>query len=139
MLRKDMTAITGRLQNNTILDFSRGKFSKNKIKKLLQNCEIKCFSPGSKLNEVIHHVNIVKVGMYNIRIILPYDSSNHSKLKDYDFIISIRDNKYIDLEHDIRFKNEYWIHKNCLGTLKSKHLIDAIAYCCRLNQLNYFL
>lgn len=142
-----MTAIKATIENRTILDFSSGKCSKNKIKQALRKCEFTHCKRGAEPNEVIVYHNLIKVGMYNILLCLPLDSSsNCNKLKRFgDFEVSIWDNNMdvgthaICLKKDSRFSNQYWILKNSFGQLRITHLIDIIAHCYRLNKLRAFL
>jgi hypothetical protein len=136
-----MTAIKAKYEGRLVLDFSKGKYSKNKIKQSLRKCEIISSKPGIKPNEVTIFDNTIKIGMYTIHITLPYDSpatwNNFKQFKD--FVIFIEDNKRIDLSEDGRFKYQYWIKNNIFGWLKIKHLVDIIAHCIRLNNLKAFL
>src|SRR5271154_3803299 len=143
-----MTAIKAKVESRTILDFSNGKCSKNKIKRALRQCEFTHCKKDAQSNEVIVFRNFIKVGMYTILINLPLDSSsNCSKLKQYgDFEIVIWDNELtffkisaIPLKEDPRFSSQYWVSHNTFGQLRITHLIDIIAHCYRLNKLRAFL
>lgn len=139
-----MTAIKAKSEDKIILNFSDDKCSKNHIKQSLRRCEIINIEETGR-DELIIYNNDIKVGMYTIRIDLPFDSHpSWNKLKDYaDFQISIYDSidkkNSIDLNKDTRFKNQYWVSQNFFGKLRIKHLIDIIAYCHRLNKLKAFL
>jgi hypothetical protein len=139
-----MTAIRAHQERRTILDFSNGKYSKNRIKQALRTCNIESIKQGSGRDEYTFFTNEIKVGMYTIRLHLPFDSSkNWHKLRDYgDFEISIHESPSapgVNLSRDSRFKSQYWSPKNYFGGLRIKHLIDIIAYCHRLDKLKAFL
>lgn len=139
-----MTAIRAKTKVRTILDFSTGKCTKNRIKQALRTCEI--IHSEETPREHFVYLNQIRVGMYTIIIVLPFDSSNRCKrLREYgDFQVYIYDTEdqkksAIPLAKDGRFKNQYWVSKNVFGKLRIKHLIDIIAYCHRLNKLRAFL
>ena len=136
-----MTVMKTKSELRTILDFSTGKCSKNYIRNSLRNCSITNLCENE--NERTLYFNEIKIGMYSIMLLLPFDSSTKwNKLRDYgDFEVKIYDSKTsaIDLKKDGRFNNQYWVHKNCFGQLRIKHLVDIITYCYRLNNLNAFL
>lgn len=139
-----MTAIRAHQERRTILDFSDGKYSKNRIKQSLRTCNITSIKECEEQDEFIFFTNEIKVGMYIIRLHLPFDSSkNWCKLSEYgDFEISIHESSSapgLNLSRDSRFKSQYWSHKNYFGGLRIKHLIDIIAHCKRLDKLKAFL
>ncbi len=140
-----MTAIRSKFESRTILDFSNGKYSKNKIKQALSQCEVVNILEGEDRDEWLIYDNQIKIGMYTITLHLPFDCpSTCSKLKDYgDFEISIYDTsskeRSINLQKDSRFRDRYWVSQNFFGKLRIKHLIDAITYCKRLDKLKAFL
>jgi hypothetical protein len=139
-----MTAIRSHQEPRTILDFSYGKYSKNKIKLALEQCSLASLVEN-KQYEITLYRNIIKVGMYSIKIELPLDLEGLHTLKEFrDFEISIFDSldpkaKRIDLKKDSRFRNQDWALHNSFGNLRIKHLIDAIVYCKRLDRLKAFL
>lgn len=140
-----MTAIKATSQCRTILDFSSGKCSKNRIRQSLRTCDIISLEEKEKHRIIFYH-NQIKVGMYYITLVLPFDSSEKwKKLRDYgDFEIVITDSDSpkisgLNLKRDPRFKDQYWAYKNTFGQLRIKHLIDIIAHCHRLNGLRAFL
>lgn len=135
-----MTAIKAKQEPRLIFDFSSGKYSKNKIKQTLRNCEVVRGSI-SKDGVTTIYLNIIKIGMYTLYIHLPYDCPlTWNKLKQFrDFDVGIADPWTIDLRKDIRFKDQYWVSMNSFGNLRIKHLIDIIDHCCRLNKLKAFL
>src|ERR1700728_4470127 len=139
-----MTAIKATVERKTVLDFSKGKCSKNKIKQALRKCEF-IHSKKGEGNEVTIFNNFIRVGMYSIYIYLPLDSSsNCNRLKQFgDFQVYIWDDedpkaRRLDLKKDSRFNNQYWVSKNTFGQLRITHLIDIIAHCYRLNKLRAF-
>lgn len=137
-----MTLIKAKLEERTIFDFSNGKYSKNKIKNYLDKTEIIHSQINDNMKDIIVYLNEIKIGIYTIKLQLPFDSSSDWKrLKDYkDFSISISEgDDKINLDKDLKFKNQYWVSKNLFGHLKIKHLIDIISYCNRLNNLRSFL
>jgi hypothetical protein len=139
-----MTAIRAHQERRLLLDFSQGKQSKNKIKQALRQCNVVSVKQVDEENEYIVFTNEIKVGMYTIRLHLPFDSSkNWNKLRDYgDFEISIHDRPNapgINLATDSRFRHQYWAPYNFFGKLRIKHLIDIIAHCKRLDNLKAFL
>ena len=135
-----MTAIKAKQEARLIFDFSSGKYSKNKIKQILRNCEVVRGST-SKEGVVTMYINVIKIGMYTLYLHLPYDCPfNWTKLKQFkDFDVGIADPWSIDLHEDNRFKDQYWVSMNSFGNLRTKHLVDIIAHCCRLNKLSAFL
>ena len=138
-----MTAIRSHEEPRTVLDFSNGKSSKNKIKRELDHCYIA--SLEDKENEVTLYRNTIKVGMYTIEVVLPFDLEGPRKLKEFkDFEIAIYDSpdpkaKRLDLKRDVRFKTQEWVCHNSFGNLKVKHLVEAVAHCKRLDRLKAFL
>lgn len=139
-----MTAIRAQEEQRTILDFSQGKCSKNKIKQSLDSCYLTSLEELEE-NEVKLYLNTIKVGMYSIEIRLPFDLSGPRRLKEFhDFEIAIYDSpdpkaKRIDLKRDPRFKSQEWVHNNFFGKLRVKHVVDIIAHCQRLDRLKAFL
>jgi hypothetical protein len=138
-----MTAIRAKEENRTILDFSDIKCTRNGISKAINRCSISNIIEGETLQEFTYFVNEIKVGMYRIRLQLPFDCPEHcSKLKEYgDFEVSISDayRGNIDLKEDSRFRNQDWVAYNFFGKLRIKHLVDIIIYCKRLDGLKCFL
>lgn len=138
-----MTLIRSKRENITILDFSSGKVSKNKIKQSLRNIKIvDVYNQDTKVLTITD--NYIKVGMYNIKLMLPTDynpnkSSKH--LRDFGcFQVGIfESNQQINLQKDKRFSSQYWIKPNRNNTLRLPNLTDIIYYCYRLNKLKLFL
>ncbi len=139
-----MTAIRSHEEPRTVLDFSNGKCSKNKIRQSLKDCHLTSLEENDDY-EVTLYQNEIKVGMYSIVIQLPFDLEGPRKLKDFkDFEISIYDGadhktSRINLKKDPRFRNQYWVNLNFFGKLRVKHLIDVVAHCRRLDRLKAFL
>jgi|SRR5208283_492795 len=139
-----MTAIKAKVEDRTILDFSVGKFSKNKIKQAINKCEIVCAKTADDdHNEWTLFDNHIKIGMYDVLLIVPWDSpQTWNRLKQYnDFEVEISEEKgsRIDLRNDRRFKGQDWVKSNSFGNLKPKHLADIVAHCIRLNRLKAFI
>lgn len=141
-----MTAIRARQESRYILDFSNGKYSKNKIKKALGMTKVINYYEGKNENDLIFRENKIMIGMYTVLLELSFDSSpNWEKLKEYgDFEVSVYETtgtevKRIDLKKDSRFKNQYWVSNNFFGKLRITHLVDIIAHCQRLDKLKAFL
>jgi hypothetical protein len=139
-----MTAIKAKSELRTILDFSTEKCSKNRIKQALRNCSIVSLDESG--TECTLYLNEIKIGMYTVVLLLPFDSSTRwNRLKDYgDFEIKIYESadpkaNSINLKKDQRFSNQYWVSKNFFGQLRIKHLVDIIAHCYRLHRLRAFL
>lgn len=139
-----MTAIRSHEEPRTVLDFSNGKCSKNKIRQSLKDCHLTSLEENEDY-EVTLYQNEIKVGMYSIVIQLPFDLEGPRKLKDFkDFEISIYDGadhktSRINLKKDPRFRGQYWVSLNFFGKLRVKHLIDIVAHCRRLDRLKAFL
>ena len=143
-VREDMTAIRAKYELRTILDFSEGKCSRNRVMQSLRNCSVVGLEESK--GKPVLYLNEIKVGMYTISLLLPFDSSSTwSKLKDYgDFEVRVSDTSdrkttSINLKKDSRFSNQYWVSKNFFGKLRIKHLVDIILYCRRLDKLKAFL
>lgn len=143
-VKEVMTAIRSHEEPRTVLDFSHGKSSKNKIKQALDHCYLASLEENKK-NEVVLYLNTIKVGMYTIEIQLPYDLEGPRKLKEFkDFEIAIYDSpdpkaKRLDLKKDSRFKNQEWVSHNSFGNFKIRHLVEVINHCKRLDRLKAFL
>lgn len=139
-----MTAIRALEEQRTILDFSYGKCSRNKIRQSLNSCYLTSLDEHENDGVTLYN-NTIKVGMYNIEIKLPFDLVGPRKLKEFrDFEIAIYDShepnaKPIDLKRDQRFRNQDWVGLNFFGKLRVKHMVEIIAHCQRLNRLKAFL
>lgn len=128
--------------NKTILNFSAGKISKNKLRKALSTAK---FIPSIYNDSGIHisYVdNEIIIGMYKIRILFNWNKEGLF-LRNYGgFQIRIYqgdDNQEIDLNQDLRFKSEIWNYSNNRFKLKIKHLTEIIIHCQKLNNLKAFL
>lgn len=143
-----MTVIKGSQEFRTILDFSRNKISKNKIKQALRHVEVL---------EIIHHKdtksytiieNDITVGMYQIRLAFySLSTEQRSRLKEYGgFRVSIYEHvrggkglQNINIPNDKRFQGLHWVPLNKDYKLRSNDLIDIIMHARRLNDLKMFL
>mgnify|MGYP001549103637 CR=1 FL=1 len=139
-----MSAIKAKQENKIILDLSNHNVSKNQLKNMLRTLEVRNQYEDQKSTVFIN--NLIKVGMYTIKLWLPLDASpNWTKLKQYnDLQISIYEendlkNTWIVLHDDSRFNTQYWVYYNYFGKLRIKHLLDILLYCQRLNNLRAFL
>jgi hypothetical protein len=134
-----MTAIRISGEARTILDFSQGKCSKNKIRQALKTCRLSSLEDGTK--GPVLYTNLIKVGLYTVDIQLPLDMEGPHRLKEFkDFEVHIyRGKDCINLKTDPCFKNQCWVDKNAFGQLRVKHLIDVVSHCKRLDKLKAFL
>jgi hypothetical protein len=135
-----MSLVKGKRQENTILDFSEPKTSKNKIKESLRSLNIvyaRCYK-----NNLTIFDNHIKVGNYSIKLVLNdrYDCQP-KKLREFGrFQIRLfEQDKEINISKDYRFKKQQWIKDNINHQLKIKDLVDTIIYCGKLNKLKLFL
>ena len=138
-----MTLVKTTLESRTILDFSKGKISKNMIKSALRSAEVLEYKKSDDSFTWID--NHIKVGMYQITLEF-YERCTidpRKKLREYgsfDIIISEKyKNNYVivvNKKRDSRFKNQYWAKG---GSLRMKNLVDVIMYLRRLNNLKAFL
>ena len=135
-----MSLVKAKRKENTILDFTDSKITKNKIRESLRLLRIKnvyC----NKSNLTIYD-NFVKVGTYNIKLVLQENYDNKpKKLKDFGrFQIRLFDQgKEVILDKDYRFKKQLWIKSNINHGLTISNLIDTIIYCNKLHKLKIFL
>jgi hypothetical protein len=135
-----MSLVKGKRQTNTILDFSGNETSRNKIRESLRL--IKISNVSSQKNNLTIFDNVVKVGTYNIKLVLQEDYDNSpKKLKEFGrFQVRLFEfDKEINLKRDYRFKKQKWVKSNLDSGLKIKELIDTIFYCNRLHKLKLFL
>ncbi len=139
-----MSVLKGRLEYRVILDFSRGKISKNLVKRSLRQTQfLDAIHNGDDITLI---ENCIKVGMYQIDV-LPYTLSIQARcqLKDYGgFAVHIREPKQGKMEviaiyRDPRFKRRYWVEKDRNYRLRTNDLVNIITYCRRLNDLKAFL
>jgi hypothetical protein len=135
-----MSLVKAKRKENMILDFSDSKISKNKIRKSLRLLRIK--NVYCNKNNLTIYDNFVKVGTYNIKLVLHENYDNKPKrLRDFGrFQIRLFDqNKEIILNKDYRFKKQTWIKSNTHHSLTIRNLIDTIIYCNKLYKLKIFL
>ena len=137
-----MSLFKGGYEARSILDFSKGKISKNFIGQLLRKTEI------IEYDQSIFIDNYISVGMYKIHLFFVEPPSHEpSPLKKCgEFSVAIFEvnhknnvSQHISLSKDIRFKNQYWVSLSYKSQLKIKNLIDIIMYVKRLNNLKLFL
>lgn len=147
-----MTVVrTNRHMFQTVLDFSGERCSKNKIRQSLKTLEVMSFNYDEKTNTNLMVENYIRVGIFDIQLILPVETGTR-KLKDFSgMAISIKErDKNFDpssFESYVRqresykrlFGKQYWNQHNSMSGFKIKHLVDAIQYCQRLNNLKAFL
>lgn len=137
-----MTAIRAHEEPRTILDFSQGKCSKNKIRQALRTCRLASISSSDgDYPDVVLYRNEIKVGTYSVVVLLPFDVEGSHRLKEFkDFEVHVyRGKDRINLKADPIFNSQYWVSKNAFGQLRVKHLIDIISHCKRLDKLKAFL
>lgn len=143
-----MSLVKGTQETRTILDFSDGKISKNKVKTALRDAEVLEIIPEEELSRVKFIDNLIRVGMYEIMLDLyPADHmQGRNKLKQYGrFSISMYERggndelHWIQLHSDKRFKDQYWTKLNESDNLRMKNLVDIIMIVKRLNNLKMFL
>lgn len=142
-----MGLIKGTQEFRTILDFSKGKVSKNMIKTSLRNAEVLELVKKKDTNDFIFIDNDILVGMYRIRLSFYSKdlSRSRTKLREYgQFHIAIYESgkdgsiHNINLKRDRRFKDQYWA-KFPGYDFRMKNLVDVIYYLKRLNNLKMFL
>lgn len=129
-----MTASKVRHESKVILDLSKERLSKNKVYKLLRETEILTLSQDRS----VYINNSVKVGVYNIRLIL--NGYQGTRLKNYGkFGIRLYQGiKEVNLRKDCNFKDNDWAKKNSDFSLNTSDLVSAILYCKRLDRLHIF-
>lgn len=144
-----MSLIKGKQEFRTILDFSKGRMSKNKVREALRHTEVlECVYREEDSTHTFVE-NLINVGMYQVRLIFSsVDAVNvRSRLKEYGkFRIAIYERSRhgnvvhnISLAKDKRFTNQYWVDLNKDYNLRINNLVDIIMYLHRLNSLKMFL
>jgi hypothetical protein len=147
-----MTVVrTTRHMFRTVLDFSGERCSKNKIEQSLRTLEVMSFNYDEKTNTNLTVENYIRVGIFDIQLILSVETGT-KKLRAFDgMCISIRErNKNYGLTNYESFLQEranykrlfgkqYWNQYNSMSEFKIAYLVDAIDYCQRLNNLKAFL
>ena len=137
-----MTVSKVKHESKVVLDLSKEKLNKSRLKKLLNSLEISCVSTYG--NQTLYFDNEVRIGIYNLKLILNDKLTTPSSLKKYGgFNIRLyeikRSNQIeIDLEKDINFKQNSWVNKNITHKLRTNDLIEIILYCKRLDRLKIF-
>lgn len=144
-----MSLVRGRHEIRTILDFSKGKISKNSVKQALRKVEVlEIYQKEENINTFVD--NYIQVGMYEIYLGLKgAPSRDRTRLKNYGcFHVAVYEKKdkkspsslkNINLNNDGRFKNQYWVGLNSNSKLRTKNLVDVIMHARRLNDLRLFL
>ena len=143
-----MTKVRGKIERRTVLDFGRGKVSKNHIRQALRRAEVPEIIFTN--NDCTFIDNCIQVGMYQICIVpkvrSPFEflDSPKTKLKDYGgFTIEIFEKtndrlKPINCQKDGRFKEQKWASLAYTYDVRMKHLLEMILHCSRLNNLRVF-
>jgi hypothetical protein len=143
-----MSLVKAKQEARAILDFSKGKISKNSIKESLRKTEVVEVCSHEDGGYVMID-NYIKVGMYKIHLTMNgIPTPDKTRLKDYGcFRVAIYEtnskvsklDKHINEKHDKRFKDQYWVKLNCQGKLRIKNLVDVIIFTNRLDKLRMFL
>jgi hypothetical protein len=142
-----MTMVRGKLEHKTILDFSKGKVTRNRIRQALRKTEV--IEKIQTKRGLTFRENWIEIGMYRINII-PYAVSTESRrhLREYGgMAINIQESmtplknhyRLIPPHSDDRFKDQYWTELTRTYKIRIKHLIDIIYYCHKLDKLRAFL
>jgi hypothetical protein len=143
-----MTIVRGNYERKTILDFGKGKVSKNRIRQALRHTDV--FEAEKNNDHTIYYDNTIRIGMYEICIIpklklgYRFPCGTKFKLKDYGgFSIEILERnknylKAIDCQKDNRFKEQKWATVAYTYDVRMKHLLEMILHCSRLNNLRIF-
>ena len=136
-----MTAIKITTEHKTILDFSDGKASRNSVTSKLRSADFLEYKHSEKGDARTYLNYHVKVGIYDIYVDLCHTKSCARKLKDYGtFCVRIWEGeKEINLKRDSRFKSLNWVKLNDKFNMRIPHLVEAIMFCNRLNNLKIFL
>jgi len=142
-----MTKVRGALEIKTILDFSKGRVTRNRIRQSLRKAEVIEQIQSNK--GLTFRENWIEVGMYKINII-PYAISTEPRrrLREYGGIaINILEalnheknhHRLIHPHDDERFKDQYWTDLTKNYKVRIKHLVDIIYHCHKLDKLRVFL
>lgn len=128
---------------NQILDFNKPKISKNYVVNSLRKSDFTTYLTDYDSNSVIFLEHVVKVGMFEIQLILT-PTCRSSNLRDYGkFFVKIFELKPLGrreilLIADERFSAQPWSLKNFNKWIRIKDLVDIILYCHKLNKLKMF-
>lgn len=129
---------------NETLDFSKPKISRNHVVMSLRKADFTTYLTDHDNNSVIFLEHVVKVGMFEIQLILS-PASRSPNLRDYGkFFVKIFElkpmckRKEIFLIMDERFKNQEWALKNFHKWIRIKDLVNIIMYCHKLDRLKMF-
>jgi len=144
-----MSLIKGKQEFRTILDFSKGKVSKNMIKRALREAKVQEVTKLPDSESYTFVENQIKIGMYKVRILFPSLSAYRDRqlLREYGgFRVAIYEvtstgkNKVLrNIKLDSKlFKNQYWVNLNPNYKIRMKNLTDIIMYLKRLDNLKIF-
>lgn len=143
-----MSMLKAKLESKVILDFSKGRVTKNRIRQALRKVEVLEHLKVNGVNTI--RDNFIEVGMYRIQI-TPYALSTERRkhLREYGGIRVVIFDRSVEhgivywtnttIERDKRFKHQPWTKLNKDYKIRIKHLIDIIYYCHRLNKMRAFL
>jgi len=130
---------------NEILDFNKPKITRNYVVTSLRKTDFTTYLTDYDNNSVIFLEHVVKVGMFEIQLILT-PASRSPNLRDYGkFFVKIFElkpmnkRKEIFLIMDERFSTQPWSMKNFNKWIRIKDLVDIIMYCHKLNKLKMFV
>ena len=134
-----MSAVKGKKESKIILTFHSNKIEKKEIEKSLKSIKLQSFFYMSDKKEITFIDNDIVVGMYKVRLYIPF-FNNPQKLNNYKkFNFSIFEKtssnyKEINIKNDSRFNLIYKkINHNSLS-----NLVEAIYLCSQLNYLKAF-
>jgi len=141
-----MSLIKGKQEFRIILDFSKGKISKNIINRSLREAKVQEVAKQPDSDSYIFIENGIRVGIYQIQIIFPWLNAEDDRqlLREYGgFRIAIFEHSKDKILHNIKldsklFKNQYWVELNQNYKIRMKTLTDIIMYLKRLDNLNIF-
>jgi hypothetical protein len=140
-----MTMVRCKVEHKTILDFSKGKVTRNRIRQSLRKIEVVEKIQTNKC--LTFRENWIEIGMYRINII-PYTISAEPRrhLREYGgMAINIQEktnsHRWIIIHPslDNRFSEQCWVALNNSYMIRIKHLIDIIYHCHKLNKMRAFL
>lgn len=141
-----MSLIKASQEFRTILDFSHNKISKHKVRQALRTVEVQEVVCNQDTKSYTFVENDINVGMYQIRLsFYALSTEQRSKLKEYGgfkveiFERSKSKSRSINLSHDKRFKDQYWVKLNNDYKIRMDTLTDIIIHTKRLDELKIFL
>ncbi len=143
-----MSLIKGKQEFRTILDFSKGKVSKNMIKRSLRNATVHEMTQLPETGSLTFVENDIRIGIYHVRLFFSSVDAgrDRSRLREYGgFRIAIYERtskgkamRNVSLNNKL-FRNQYWVELNKGYNLRMKNLADVIMYLKRLDNLKLFL